>query len=59
VEDAQNSKAPIAQTVDVVCRYFVPTVCAIAVAAGVAWFIAVSAGTGNSFGGTRQRARAA
>ena len=44
VEDAQGSKAPIAQLADVVSGYFVPIVCAIAVAAGVAWFAAASAG---------------
>jgi Cu+-exporting ATPase len=44
VEDAQSSKAPIAKIADVVCGYFVPIVCLIALAAGVVWFIAVSAG---------------
>jgi Cu+-exporting ATPase len=44
VEDAQGSKAPIAQLADVVSGYFVPTVCAIALAAGVAWFAAASIG---------------
>jgi Cu+-exporting ATPase len=44
VEDAQSSKAPIAKIADVVCGYFVPIVCVIALAAGVAWFIAASAG---------------
>ena len=43
VEDAQSSKAPIAQLADVVSGYFVPVVCAIAVVAGVAWFL----GTGK------------
>jgi Cu+-exporting ATPase len=43
VEDAQGSKAPIAQTADIVSGYFVPVVCAIALAAGVAWY----AGTGS------------
>ncbi len=43
VEDAQGSKAPIAQMADIVSGYFVPIVCAIAVVAGVAWFI----GTGD------------
>ncbi|MDR3278828.1 MAG: copper-translocating P-type ATPase, partial [Oscillospiraceae bacterium] len=38
VEDAQGSKAPIAQLADVVSGYFVPAVCAIALIAGVAWF---------------------
>ncbi|MDR2701660.1 MAG: heavy metal translocating P-type ATPase [Spirochaetaceae bacterium] len=40
VEDAQGSKAPIAQMADIVSGYFVPVVCAIALAAGIAWFIA-------------------
>jgi Cu+-exporting ATPase len=44
VEDAQGSKSPIAQLADIVCGYFVPIVCAIALAAGIAWFIAASAG---------------
>jgi len=44
VEDAQTSKAPIAQTADIVAGYFVPIVCAIALAAGIAWFIAASVG---------------
>ncbi|MDR0585965.1 MAG: heavy metal translocating P-type ATPase [Treponema sp.] len=44
VEDAQGSKAPIAQMADIVSGYFVPIVCAIAVAAGIAWFAAASAG---------------
>ncbi|MDR1869486.1 MAG: heavy metal translocating P-type ATPase, partial [Treponema sp.] len=44
VEDAQSSKAPIAKIADVVCGYFVPIVCIIALAAGIAWFIAVSVG---------------
>jgi Cu+-exporting ATPase len=44
VEDAQSSKAPIAKTADIVCGYFVPVVCVIALAAGIAWFIAASAG---------------
>jgi Cu+-exporting ATPase len=44
VEDAQSSKAPIAKIADVVCGYFVPIVCLIALAAGVVWFIAASAG---------------
>lgn len=43
VEDAQGSKAPIAQLADVVSGYFVPIVCLIAVAAGIAWY----AGTGD------------
>ncbi|MDR1930865.1 MAG: heavy metal translocating P-type ATPase, partial [Treponema sp.] len=43
VEDAQGSKAPIAQMADIVSGYFVPIVCAIAVLAGAAWFIATTA----------------
>ena len=39
VEDAQGSKAPIAKMADIVSGYFVPIVCAIAVAAAIAWFI--------------------
>lgn len=39
VEDAQGSKAPIAKMADIVSGYFVPIVCVIAVAAGIAWFI--------------------
>ena len=38
VEDAQGSKAPIAQLADVVSGYFVPIVIAIALTAGLAWF---------------------
>ena len=44
VEDAQGSKAPIAQMADIVSGYFVPIVCAIALVAAVAWFAAASAG---------------
>lgn len=43
VEDAQGSKAPIAQMADVVSGYFVPVVCLIALLAGAAWFF----GTGG------------
>lgn len=39
VEDAQTSKAPIAQLADVVSGYFVPIVFVIAVIASLAWFI--------------------
>jgi len=44
VEDAQTSKAPIAQMADIVSGYFVPIVCVVALAAGIAWFAAISAG---------------
>jgi len=44
VEDAQSSKAPIAKIADLVCGYFVPIVCLIALAAAIAWFTAASAG---------------
>ena len=43
VEDAQGSKAPIAALADKVSGIFVPVVCAIAIAAGIAWY----AGTGG------------
>ncbi|MFV0527566.1 MAG: heavy metal translocating P-type ATPase [Lachnospiraceae bacterium] len=39
VEDAQGSKAPIAQMADIVSGYFVPIVCGIALLAGIAWLI--------------------
>lgn len=39
MEDAQASKAPIAQIADTVSGYFVPIVCAVAVLTGIAWFI--------------------
>jgi Cu+-exporting ATPase len=38
VEDAQGSKAPIAALADKVSGVFVPVVCLIALAAGIAWF---------------------
>ncbi|MGE5495950.1 MAG: heavy metal translocating P-type ATPase [Burkholderiales bacterium] len=38
VEDAQDSKAPIAKMADIVSGYFVPIVCVIALLAGAAWF---------------------
>ena len=44
VEDAQGSKAPIAQMADIVSGYFVPIVCAIAVITGAAWYF----GTGGN-----------
>jgi Cu+-exporting ATPase len=39
VEDAQGSKAPIAQMADIVSGYFVPVVFVIAVAAAVTWLL--------------------
>jgi Cu+-exporting ATPase len=39
VEDAQGSKAPIAQMADIVSGYFVPIVFVIAVVVAAAWFI--------------------
>ncbi len=44
VEDAQGSKAPIARLADTVSGYFVPAVCVIALAAGLAWFTGASIG---------------
>ncbi len=43
VEDAQGAKAPIAKLADIVSGYFVPVVMAIALIAGIAWYI----GTGG------------
>ena len=40
VEDAQNSKAPIARIADTISGYFAYAVLAIAIAAGLAWFMA-------------------
>ncbi|MCL2559528.1 MAG: heavy metal translocating P-type ATPase [Turicibacter sp.] len=40
VENASASKAPIAQIADIVTGYFVPVACAIAIFAGVAWYVA-------------------
>ena len=39
VEDAQGSKAPIAQMADIVSGYFVPIVFVIATLSGLAWYI--------------------
>ncbi len=39
VEDAQGSKAPIAQMADIVSGYFVPIVFAIAIVSALAWYI--------------------
>lgn len=39
VEEAQGTKAPIAKLADVISGYFVPIVMAIAVIAGLAWYI--------------------
>lgn len=44
VEDAQGSKAPIAQMADIVSGYFVPVVCVIALVVGIAWYF----GTGGN-----------
>jgi len=40
VEDAQNSKAPIARIADIISGYFAYVVLTISIAAGTAWFIA-------------------
>lgn len=40
IEDAQSTKAPIAQFADVISGWFVPTVIVIAVIASVGWYIA-------------------
>jgi len=40
VEDAQNSKAPIARIADIISGYFAYAVLAIAIVAGVAWLLA-------------------
>ncbi len=39
MEDAQGSKAPIAKMADIVAGYFVPIVMAIAIFAGVLWYM--------------------
>jgi Cu+-exporting ATPase len=51
VEDAQGSKAPIAQMADIVSGYFVPIVCLIAAASAIAWFAAISAGAAEPVAG--------
>lgn len=40
VEDAQGSKAPIANLADIISAYFVPTVIMLAIAASIGWLIA-------------------
>ncbi len=40
VEDAQGSKAPIAQLADVISAYFVPTVIILAIIASIGWLMA-------------------
>jgi len=40
VEDAQNSKAPIARIADTISGYFAYAVFAVAILAGIAWFLA-------------------
>ncbi|MCL2229546.1 MAG: heavy metal translocating P-type ATPase [Treponema sp.] len=44
VEDAQNSKAPIARLADIVSGYFVPAVCLIALLAGISWYAIAQSG---------------
>ena len=39
VEDAQNTKAPIAKIADIVSGYFVPVVCLIAVISSILWYL--------------------
>ena len=39
VEEAQGSKAPIAKMADIIAGYFVPIVMAIALIAGLAWYL--------------------
>ena len=39
VEDAQGSKAPIAQMADIVSGYFVPAICVFAAVASLAWYV--------------------
>ena len=52
VEEAQGSKAPIAQMADIVSGYFVPIVCAIAAIACALWFAAASTGLASLPEGT-------
>ena len=40
IEQAQNSKAPIARLADVISGWFVPAVVVIAIVAAAAWLIA-------------------
>ncbi|WP_419786280.1 heavy metal translocating P-type ATPase [Pseudodesulfovibrio sp.] len=44
VQDAQGSKAPIANLADTISYYFVPTVMSIALIAGLAWYFIGGAG---------------
>ncbi|MDF2522030.1 MAG: copper-translocating P-type ATPase, partial [Clostridia bacterium] len=44
VEDAQGSKAPIAQMADIVSGYFVPTVFVIALVSAIIWLLAGQSG---------------
>ncbi|AGB40742.1 copper/silver-translocating P-type ATPase [Halobacteroides halobius DSM 5150] len=44
VEEAQGSKAPIADLADIVAGYFVPTVIGIAIVSSLAWYLAGSSG---------------
>ena len=44
VENAQNSKAPIARLADIAAGYFVPIVCAAALLSGILWFALASEG---------------
>ena len=44
VEDAQGSKAPIAQIADIVSEYFLPVICVIALMAGIAWYFGTGVG---------------
>lgn len=39
VEEAQGSKAPIAKLADIITRYFVPTVIALALISSILWFV--------------------